>query len=55
MSKMFINIGKVDKMSPGDLLEFISKNANVKRKAIGDINMSKIQEYQLQRKRYTVQ
>jgi ATP-dependent RNA helicase DeaD len=41
-TKMFINIGKVDKMSPGDLLDFISKNANVKRKAIGDINMSKM-------------
>jgi ATP-dependent RNA helicase DeaD len=39
---MFINIGKVDKMSPGELLDFISKNANVKRKAIGDINMSKM-------------
>ncbi len=41
-TKMFINIGKVDKMSPGELLDFISKNANVKRKAIGDINMSKM-------------
>lgn len=41
-TKMFINIGKVDKMSPGDLLDFISKNANVKRKAIGDITMSKM-------------
>ncbi len=41
-TKMFINIGKVDKMSPGDLLDFISKNGNVKRKAIGDINMSKM-------------
>jgi len=41
-TKMFINIGKVDKMSAGDLLDFISKNGNVKRKAIGDINMSKM-------------
>jgi ATP-dependent RNA helicase DeaD len=41
-TKMFINIGKVDKMNAGDLLDFISKNGNVKRKAIGDINMSKM-------------
>lgn len=41
-AKMFINIGKVDKMSVGDLVDFISKNGNVKRKAIGDITMSKM-------------
>lgn len=41
-SKMFINIGKVDKMSVGDLVDFISKNGNVKRKSIGDIKMSKM-------------
>jgi hypothetical protein len=39
---MYINIGKVDKMSVGDLVDFISKNGNVKRKAIGDIKMSKM-------------
>lgn len=41
-AKMFINIGKVDKMTVGDLVDFISKNGNVKRKLIGDINMSKM-------------
>ncbi|MEE9438849.1 MAG: DEAD/DEAH box helicase [Saprospiraceae bacterium] len=41
-SKMFINIGKVDKMSSGELLDYISKNGNVKRKSIGDISMSKM-------------
>ena len=41
-AKMFINIGKLDNMTPGDLVDFISKNGNVKRKAIGDINMSKM-------------
>lgn len=41
-AKMYINIGKVDKMSVGDLVDFISKNGNVKRKAIGDIKMSKM-------------
>lgn len=41
-SRMFINIGKVDKMSVGDLVDFISKNGNVKRKSIGDIKMSKM-------------
>ena len=41
-SKMFINIGKVDKMSVGELVDFISKNGNVKRKSIGDIKMSKM-------------
>ncbi len=42
MTRMFINIGKVDKMSIGDLVDFISKNGNVKRKSIGDIKMSKM-------------
>ena len=37
---MFSNIGKLDKMSVGDLVDFISKNGNVKRKSIGDIKMS---------------
>ena len=41
-TKMYINIGKMDKMSPGDLVDFISKNGNVKRKAIGDIRMLKM-------------
>lgn len=41
-TKMFINIGKVDKMTPGDLVDFISKNGNVKRKSIGDVSMSKM-------------
>jgi len=41
-SRMFINIGKVDKMSTGELVDFISKNGNVKRKSIGDIKMSKM-------------
>ncbi len=41
-SRMFINIGKVDKMSVGELVDFISKNGNVKRKSIGDIKMSKM-------------
>ena len=41
-TRMFINIGKVDKMSTGELVDFISKNGNVKRKSIGDIKMSKM-------------
>jgi len=41
-TKMFINIGKLDKMSVGELVDFISKNGNVKRKSIGDIKMSKM-------------
>ena len=41
-ARMYINIGKVDKMSVGDLVDFISKNGNVKRKSIGDIKMSKM-------------
>ncbi len=41
-ARMFINIGKVDKMSVGELVDFISKNGNVKRKSIGDIKMSKM-------------
>ncbi|MDF1695852.1 MAG: DEAD/DEAH box helicase [Saprospiraceae bacterium] len=41
-ARMFINIGKVDKISVGELVEFISKNGNVKRRAIGDIKMSKM-------------
>ncbi|MEM9545607.1 MAG: DEAD/DEAH box helicase [Bacteroidota bacterium] len=41
-TKMYINIGKMDKMSVGELVDFISKNGNVKRKLIGDIKMSKM-------------
>lgn len=41
-TRMYINIGKLDKMSVGDLVDFISKNGNVKKRSIGDIKMSKM-------------
>lgn len=40
--RMFVNIGKVDKFSVGELVDFLSKNGNIKRRSIGDIKMNKM-------------
>lgn len=39
---MFINIGRMDKVKPQDLVRFISETSGVSKKDIGDIHMNKM-------------